>query len=148
MYDRDAMSAVEFRVIRDADLEIDHRYGPWLNPPFYAWVFAPLSALPYRQAAALFLGINLLLITTSLILLAKKVAVPVLDPAGAIHSSRLDWKTTLLVPVLILLPLPFWQAMGHQQNTFISLLLLVLAVVAWQQGKPFHGWRGGRAVIF
>ena len=48
-------------MMREANLDIDPRYGAWLNPPFYAWVFAPLSSLPYRTAAAIFLAINVAL---------------------------------------------------------------------------------------
>ncbi|HZK79805.1 MAG TPA: hypothetical protein VFC46_02035, partial [Humisphaera sp.] len=42
MYDRAAMSAVETQIIADANLDMDPRYGPWLNPPFFAWFFVPL----------------------------------------------------------------------------------------------------------
>jgi hypothetical protein len=181
MFDRQAISAVEFRVIREADLDIDNRYGPWLNPPFYAWAFAPLSALPYRQAALVFLIINLLLFGLSLSLLSRMLSPSPLyageragvrggrgscatreispspqpsppstgkrepsltgiarfDNRRAIKDATLDWKTFALVPLLVLLPLPFWQVMGHQQNTCISLLLLVGAVICWRKEKAF-----------
>ncbi len=134
MYDRAAVSAVEFRVIREANLDIDNRYGPWLNPPFFAWFFAPLSALPYRQAAAAFLIFNLLLVFASLALLTRMVADPRAE--GSIRRIKADWQTLALVPILVILPLPFWQAMGHQQNTFISFFLLILSVTFWRHDKP------------
>ena len=41
------------------------------------------------------------------------------------------------MPLLVLLPFPLWQAMGHQQNTFISLLLLLISVTCWRADKGF-----------
>jgi len=147
MYDRNAVAAVERQTIADADLAMDAKFCPWLNPPFYAWAFAPLSALPYRQAAALFLAINVILLAASLVLLTRMVGprqsrIPIhsdfgdsefgFSPRGQILAS------TVLIPLLIVLPLPFWQAMCHQQNTFISLLLLSGAVVFWRRGDGFR----------
>ena len=42
-------------------------FTPWLNPPFFAYVFAPLSALPYMVALACFwvLGLATFIITLS-----------------------------------------------------------------------------------
>ena len=58
MYDRQSVFELEARQIADANLDMDPRYGPWLNPPFYAWVFVPLAKLPYRQALATFVGLQ------------------------------------------------------------------------------------------
>ena len=52
MYDRDAFRAAQDRVVEEAGLELDKRYAAALNPPHFALLFAPLSALPYRAAAA------------------------------------------------------------------------------------------------
>jgi len=60
---------LEARQIADANLDMDPRYGPWLNPPFYACVFVPLAKLPYRQALATFVIFNLLLLGVSFYLL-------------------------------------------------------------------------------
>lgn len=137
MYDREALSAVEFRMMREADLDIDPRFGAWLNPPFYAWPFALLSALPYRTAAAVFLSINLLLFAISLVLLARLLLPQSPGDFAPGHNAAVDWRTFGLVPLLVLLPFPFWQVMGHQQNTFISLLLLLISVTCWRGGKGF-----------
>jgi alpha-1,2-mannosyltransferase len=51
---------------------------------------------------------------------------------------RVDWRTWGLVPLLALTSVPCLMALTHGQNTFCSLLLLTLAVVAW---------RGHRAVL-
>ena len=137
MYDRPALTAVEQKIIQKANLDIDGRFGPWLNPPFYAWAFVPLSALPYRTAAAIFLVFNLMIFSLSLWLLSRILVVhPTAASCAATKHEPIDWRTLALVPILILIPLPFWQVMGHQQNTFISLLLLVGTVICWRGNKP------------
>jgi hypothetical protein len=123
MYDRVAFSEMQTRVVREADLEMDGRYGAGLNPPHFALLFAPLSALPYRTAAALWCAINVALLAGSIVLLVRML------PA--------DGSVRRLVPLLVVVSMPFCQAMGHQQNTFLSLLLLTTAVTCWRRGMPF-----------
>ncbi|HET6247341.1 MAG TPA: glycosyltransferase family 87 protein [Tepidisphaeraceae bacterium] len=145
MYDRQAISEVEFRIIEQAQLNIDGRYGPWLNPPFYAWAFAPLSMLPYRQAAAVFLAFNLIAFAISLGLLWRimwhgrpaRVFSAETSASRLAHQNHHNPRTILLALLLVLLPLPLWQVMGHQQNTFISLLLLTLGIFYWHRGNGF-----------
>jgi hypothetical protein len=123
MYDRVAFSEMQTRVIREANLEMDGRYGAGLNPPHFGLLFAPLSALPYRTAAAVWLAVNVMLLSASLALLMR-----MLPP---------EWSIRGLVPLLVLASMPFCQAMGHQQNTFLSLLLLTTVVTCWRSGSPF-----------
>jgi hypothetical protein len=52
-------------------------------------------------------------------------------PAG------LGWRGWGLVPLLLVLPLPFWEAMYHQQNTFLSLFLLCVIVSFWRMAQPW-----------
>lgn len=122
MYDRVAFSERQTRVIREANLEMDGRYGAGLNPPHFALLFAPLSALPYRTAAAVWLAINAGLYAASIVLLVR-----LLPPA-----ARADWREWGLVPLLVTASMPFGQAAGHQQNTFLSLFLLTAAVTLWR----------------
>jgi len=123
MYDIDALHREEARVVKTAELLIDKQGGPWLNPPFFAWLFAPLSALPYRAAAAVFFSMNLVLLGASTWLLCRQLPMT-------------DWRRAL-VPLLICTTMPFWQAMGHQQNTFISLFLLSLTITFWLKEMRF-----------
>jgi hypothetical protein len=129
MYDRAAFSEMQTRVIRDADLEMDGRFGAGLNPPHFALLFAPLSALPYRTAAATWFAINVLLLAGALALLIRML------PTG--HSPGYPWRVRGLVPLLVLVSMPFCQAMGHQQNTFLSLFLLCVTVTLWRGGRHF-----------
>lgn len=125
MYDRAAFCAMQDRVIREARLDMDGRFGAGLNPPHFALLFAPLSALPYRAAAGVWLGINVALFAASLVLLVRLLPI----------EARRDWRTWGLVPLLTAVSMPFLQAAGHQQNTFLSLLILVTTVTLWRSGR-------------
>lgn len=136
MYDTDVVFAAERQIGQEARLSFGKRDGPWLNPPFFAWCFVPLAAFPYRQAAAIFLAINLLLAAVSLTLLTRLLRQR-LPGDERLAADALGWKTLALAPVLTLIPLPFWQAMMHQQNTFISFTLVTLAVTLWRSERLF-----------
>src|SRR5690348_9689584 len=47
------------------------RTGPWLNPPFYAWLFVPLAGMAFHQALYVWIGLNFLLLTFSIVLLCR-----------------------------------------------------------------------------
>jgi len=122
VYDSNALAGVELQIVRDAKLEPLPLYGAYLNPPFFAAAYAPLSAMPYRTAALVWLGINLLCVAGSLILLVRML------PAG------MNWRCWGLVPLLLLISMPFWQAICHLQNTCFSLLLVCGVVTCWRAG--------------
>src|SRR5689334_8848655 len=69
VYNLEAMAATERGVVAEGGLEPLRVYGPYLNPPWFAAAYAPLSALPYRVAAGVWLVINLLCVLVSLVLL-------------------------------------------------------------------------------
>jgi len=124
MYDRESFRAAQDRVVEEAGLELDRRYAAALNPPHFALLFAPLSALPYRVAAAVWLGINIACFAGAMVLVVRMLP----------QASRRDWKTWGLVPLLAAASMPFLQAAGHQQNTFLSLLILASVVTLWRGG--------------
>jgi hypothetical protein len=45
------------------------------------------------------------------------------------------WRTTMLVPLLLLVSMPFIQAISHGQNTFMSLLLVAMTATAWRERR-------------
>lgn len=141
IYDRPTMEAYEAQEITLSRVDMDPRYGPWLNPPFYAWVFAPLSVLPYRQALAVFAMFNLALLALCFTLLrVMLIATPraELHPSSfVLHPSHRSWTTLGLIPLLLATSMPFMQAFGHQQNTFISLTILCSVVAMWRKRYPF-----------
>src|SRR5277367_6714962 len=44
LYDINATRRFELVTAHNAGLDIGPAFGPWWNPPFAAWIFAPLSA--------------------------------------------------------------------------------------------------------
>lgn len=121
LYDLSATRAFEFKTGHEAGLSMGKSFGPWWNPPFSAWMFAPLSALPYLEALHVWWTIGLISLGISIYLMCR-----MLDGG---------WKTKLLVPLLILPMMPCFQAFCHGQNTYVSLLLLTTTVTLWRSGK-------------
>lgn len=123
LMDMKAETAAQLRIRRESGLDLPKHVGPWLNPPFFAWVFVPLAALPYRTALLAWFLFNLALMSGATVLLCRML-------------PREDgWRTWGLVPLLMLCSFPFIQAMAHQQNTFLSLLILSVTVSLWRSGR-------------
>jgi hypothetical protein len=146
LYDLGAVREVEHGVARKNGLEIGKSFGPYWNPPFYAWVFAPLSAMSYPHALLTWTLINFTCLGIAIVLLVHMlpaiVALP--PPVSKLKNDQppapvkfmRDWRNWALVPLLICVSMPFVQAASHGQNTFTSLLLLTLVVTAWRKQMP------------
>lgn len=135
LYDLPKVAEFQKSVAQQSGLEIEidfekQKFGPWWNPPFYAWIFAPLSLLSFNQAVALWTLLNVAALTGAVLMLMKMLAPPgsELDAQG----RPIDWKTVGLVPFLVILSMPFIQAISHGQNTFISLCILCAVVTCWR----------------
>jgi len=128
LYNIPAVAAFERETAKPLGMDLGKHFGPFWNPPFYAWVFAPLSTLPYRQALAIWTMLNVAALGVSFVLLVRML------PKGT------SWQSWMLVPLLMLVSIPFVQAISHGQNTFTSLLLLCAAVTAWRSRKAL--WAG------
>ncbi len=147
LYNLDSARELQHRIAAENGLEIGQSFGPYWNPPFYAWVFAPLSALPYRTALNIWLGINVGALTLAIALLCHMLvgrprARLSREEAYELRLCREDqpassWRAWLLVPLLLVISSPFLQAISHAQNTFTSLLLLSAAVTAWRSHRAF-----------
>src|SRR5579871_6396824 len=87
IYDLNAMEATEREVVAAGELEALPFYGAYLNPPWFAMAYVPLAGLPYRTAAEIWLGINLLCAIGAMILLCRML------PGGA------GWRNWGLVPM-------------------------------------------------
>jgi hypothetical protein len=105
------------------------RTGPWLNPPFYAWLFVPLAGMSYHPALHVWMGLNGLLLAGSIVLLCRILL--------ADDEHRPDWRVWGLVPLLVVISMPCLQTLASQQNTFWSLAILCGAVVLWRAGRAF-----------
>jgi len=122
LYDLSAIATEEHQIGRDADLELSTSFGPYWNPPVFAWIFAPLSALPFHTALNLWLLANVLALAVALLLLTRML--PRSTPAG--HKA--------LLILLALISMPVIQALSHAQNTCFSLLILSAVVTLWRGG--------------
>jgi alpha-1,2-mannosyltransferase len=129
MYDLEAVRKFQQEVGEANYLELKKQsFGPFWNPPFYAWLFVPLAGLPFRTALVIWWGFNLLCLAGAMILLCRML------------SDSTDWRIIGLVPAILLNSLPFHQALNHGQNTFTSLLLLAATASLWIKGRGF--WAG------
>jgi hypothetical protein len=135
LYNLDSVRDFEQATAKAAGLEVGKSFGPWWNPPFYALIFEPLAALPYGTALDIWRWISVAAVIIAVALLTYQVG----------SASKLwQWKHAGLVPLLILISMPFVQAISHGQNTLISLLLLTLTTLAWRGERRFiAGLAGG-----
>lgn len=124
LYDLDAVRRVERDVARSAGIDLGDSVGPWWNPPVYAWAFAPLSALPFGQALAVWTAVNLAAAGVAASLLGRMAAPDCASDRG-------------LVALLVLVSAPLLQSVTHGQNSPISLLLVTIAAAAWRDGRTF-----------
>lgn len=127
LFDVRAVKAFEKELARQGGVDLGDAFGPWWNPPFYAWVFAPLAKLPFVLATKVWIGINILCAAVAVHLLRRMLP----------ESAQRDWRTWALIPVLIVLSVPFIHCITHGQNTCTSLLLLTLTVAAWRARRAF-----------
>jgi hypothetical protein len=125
LYDLDAARKLEESTGRAAGLDMGKSFGPWWNPPFAAWMFAPLTALPYEQALTVWWIISFAALAGACAIMAGML------PRGT------DWRTWGLIPLLLLTAMPCFQALNHGQNTCVSLLLLSSAVALWRTRHTF-----------
>jgi hypothetical protein len=144
LYDLEAIRGFQRTLAATHGLELTEAIGPWWNPPFYAWVFASLSQLPYPDALLGWMGINALCAIAAALLLGHVLVADVLrtwrisgdtdDDAPEPLTPRPDtsWRTWSLVPLLLMVSMPFIGTIGHGQNGGTSLLLLTLVVMAWR----------------
>lgn len=129
LYDIEAVKRFEQETGHRFGLSLGDSYGPYWNPPFYAWVFVPLARMPYPRA----------LLTWTLVNLAALVAATMLLCRMLPEGTR-TWRHWGLIPLLLATSMPVIQALSHGQNTCTSLLLLAVTVTFWRRG---NGWLAG-----
>jgi alpha-1,2-mannosyltransferase len=130
LYDLATSERVQRQIGVEQGLELGKGFGPFWNPPFYAWTFVGLAALPYGTAVGVWVTINLCCAAIAVALLAR-IVISAAAPFPQ-FSSGTSWKYWALVPLLLCVSMPFLQAISHAQNTCISLLLLTLVVTQWR----------------
>ncbi|MCC6241100.1 MAG: DUF2029 domain-containing protein [Phycisphaerales bacterium] len=144
LYDLGAIRAFQNTLAAQHGLKLEGAIGPWWNPPFYAWVFAPLSRLSYPSALAIWIGFNALCAAAAISLLMWTLVAGVMrtwrlggDSDDAFNPAPIprpdtSWRVWGLVPLLFVVSMPFIQVIIHGQNGGMSLLLLTLIVLAWR----------------
>lgn len=125
LYNLDSVKQFQHELAEKNGLEVGESFGPWWNPPYYAWIFSPLSALPYHAALTSWTLFNCLALACAIVLLCRMLPQ---------HLAG-NFTTWALVPLLIVTSMPFVQAISHGQNTFSSLLLLSIVVTAWRSKR-------------
>jgi Glycosyltransferase family 87 len=144
LYNLAAVREIQQSIARQNDLALDGSFAPFWNPPAYAWIFAPLSKRPYHAALLTWRIVNLLCLVGAVALLVRMLPALSARPPSSLRLAgepmplrfRRDWRNWALVPLLIVLSMPFIQALGHGQNTLMSLLLLCVVVTAWRRQMP------------
>lgn len=129
LYDLDLLAAEQRQIASKARLELTAPIAPYWNPPHVALLFSALSELSFNSALLLWTVFGVFCLTTSALLL-----IAIVRDSTALRS---EW---LLVPAAMLVAPPLIQALGHGQNTPLSLLLLTLTVLAWRAHEPI--WAG------
>src|SRR5206468_1915598 len=71
IYDLPAVQQYQSQIGRENGLDLGAGFGPFWNPPFYAWIFAPLAGLPYETALTIWWSINLACLAVSIMLLMR-----------------------------------------------------------------------------
>lgn len=141
LYNLEKVRAFQHDLARRDQLEIGESFGPFWNPPFYAWVFVPLARLPYQAALLGWETINAISLCTAIALmirLLRRIQNQKLGPRMVSeNASPAGWRVWLLVPMLLLTSMPLIQAFTHGQNTAVSLLLLSLVATFWQCRRGF-----------
>ncbi|MGA2231954.1 MAG: glycosyltransferase family 87 protein [Tepidisphaeraceae bacterium] len=123
LYDLTTIKRLESEAAKTAGFTTG--FGPWWNPPFAAWLFAPFSALPFPKALLLWEGMGLAMLIASIVLLARMI-----PNAG-------DWRNWSLLVLVIFASNPVLAVFAHAQNTFLTLLLLTLTVTFWRNRRAF-----------
>ncbi|MGH7177070.1 MAG: glycosyltransferase family 87 protein [Tepidisphaeraceae bacterium] len=123
LYDLGTLREMERETAARYAVPIGKSFGPFWNPPFYAWLFAPFAAMPYPHALASWTLLNVAALLVAMLLLTRML------------GDTADWSAKALVPLLMLVSMPFIQAISHGQNTFGSLMLVAMMVTAWRAGR-------------
>ncbi len=138
IYSLDAVHSFQRELAQTAQIDLGENFGPFWNPPFYAWMFAPLSHLSFYHAVLVWTGVSLLSLLGSMMLLCRMLPREweIAPYSQGWFATGRDWKNWLLVPLLLIVSMPLIQALSHGQNTCMSLFIVCLVVTAWRARQP------------
>jgi hypothetical protein len=121
LYNLEATRAFQQKLASRTGLTLGDSFAPFWNPPFVAAAFRPLAALPWSLSVAVWTAFNLLCLAGACLILMHMLP----DCAG--------WQGRWLVPLFILVSMPFWQSITHAQNSSVSLLIASAATFLWRK---------------
>lgn len=114
-------------------LEPSDKRGPWLNPPFYALVWMPLSALPYPAAWWTWTGTSVAALAASVWLLGRMAGEDLsAEGRGPSGCRGPHWP---LIAVLLGCSMPAVQTLCSGQSSALALFIMVAAVALWRDGR-------------
>lgn len=146
MYDLPKIHALQTAIAAKEGIDFGDAQGPWWNPPFYAWVFVPLTHLPFAKALTAWVALNVICALTAVVMLCRMLARAGEADELAIQRKR-SWRdefaTSGLVPALLFLSMPFIYSLTHGQNCCMSLLLMTITVALWRNRSAV--WAGAIA---
>lgn len=121
LYDFVALAATQHAIADRAGVTMAAPIAPWWNPPHVALAFAPLAMLPFRAALIAWTLIGLACLVAASVPLSR-----IVGEASPLRRHR--W----LVPAMLVACPATLQAIGHGQNTLVSMLVMTLVVAAWR----------------
>lgn len=133
LYKVDEVRAFEQKMAKQEGLELGVGFGPYWNPPVFAWVFVPLAGMAYTTAWWVWFAVNLGCAGCAMVVMCL-----ILKSSNPGKMPVPQWRGWGLAPLLIAASMPFIMALGHGQNTCISLLLLSGVVWFWRKGNGFN----------
>jgi hypothetical protein len=136
LYDLDATRRFQATLEKRDGLPIGRSFAPWWNPPFYALLFVPLAGMGFHTALGIWLAVNVACTAAAIRVLCS------------MFPRSVGWRTWGLVPVLVVLSMPFMATMTHGQNSGTSLLILTATVYFWRQGKGLSGGLVGGLLFY
>lgn len=121
LYDLAALAQTQQSIADAAGRRMAAPVAPWWNPPHVALAFAPLALLPFRVALIAWTLIGVACLAAAGTLLSR-----IVGEASPLRRHR--W----LAPAMLVACPATIQALGHGQNTLVSVLVLTLVVIAWR----------------
>jgi hypothetical protein len=119
---------LQYQIQRQYAPRVKIRAGalPFVRPPFEAWLFAPLAALPYTTAFGVWNGVTLIIVVVIAVLLQRYV-------------YGLQQVPLVLVLLLLLSYFPVFLTLLQGQDSVLLLLIFLLVYLSLQKERELSG---------
>jgi hypothetical protein len=121
LYDLAAIKAMESATGHSAGFTTG--FGPFWNPPFVAWLFAPFTLLSFSNALILWELFSAAALVASIAIMSRWI------PDGT------HWRNWGLIAILTATSSPLIAVLTHAQNTCFTLLLMTITITLWRQRR-------------